>query len=127
MPNLEPVIQAGVAPDDFYVSTIYPTEVRINGQWLKVENQRMDGAIAISQTANGIVAKCKILRDLEVGEQVVVDVLGIRTIRKPNHENNAIPKNSALCRRVFPANVAWNWSLNKWLGNYVKFGMLVVK
>ncbi|QSJ18688.1 TIGR00300 family protein [Nostoc sp. UHCC 0702] len=81
--KLEPVVQAGVAPDDFYVSTIYPTEVRIHGQWVKVENQRMDGAIAITQTTNGLVARCKILRDLEVGEQVVVDVLGIRTIRKP--------------------------------------------
>jgi lysine-ketoglutarate reductase/saccharopine dehydrogenase-like protein (TIGR00300 family) len=81
--KLEPVIQNGVAPDDFYVSTIYPTEVRINGQWVKVENQRMDGAIAITQTPNGSVAKCKILRDLEVGERVIVDVLGIRTIRKP--------------------------------------------
>ncbi|MBD2242093.1 TIGR00300 family protein [Nostoc sp. FACHB-888] len=79
---LEPVIQDGVAPDDFYVSTIYPTEVRINGQWVKVENQRMDGAIAITQTANGLVARCKILRDLKIGEQVIVDVLGIRTIRK---------------------------------------------
>lgn len=79
---LEPVIQDGVAPDDFYVSTIYPTEVRINGQWIKVENQRMDGAIAITQTANGFAARCKILRDLKVGEQVIVDVLGIRTIRK---------------------------------------------
>ncbi|MEA5503830.1 TIGR00300 family protein [Halotia wernerae UHCC 0503] len=81
--KLEPVIQAGVAPDDFYVSTIYPTEVRINGEWMKVDNQRMDGAIAISETAKGLVARCKILRDLEVGDRVVVDVLGIRTIRKP--------------------------------------------
>jgi lysine-ketoglutarate reductase/saccharopine dehydrogenase-like protein (TIGR00300 family) len=80
--KLELVLQAGVAPDDFYVSTIYPTEVRVNGEWLKVENQRMDGAIAISSTANGLVARCKILRDLEIGEQVVVDVQGIRTIRK---------------------------------------------
>ncbi|MBD2355376.1 TIGR00300 family protein [Tolypothrix sp. FACHB-123] len=80
--KLEPVIQAGVAPDDFYVSTIYPTEVRIYGQWVKVQNQRMDGAIAITRSADGYVAKCKILRDLEVGEQVIVDVQGIRTIRK---------------------------------------------
>ncbi|WP_353932391.1 TIGR00300 family protein [Okeanomitos corallinicola TIOX110] len=80
--KLEPVLQAGVAPDDFYVSTIYPTEIRVNGEWLKVQNQRMDGAIAISQTANGKIARCKLLRDLEIGEQVVVDVLGIRTIRK---------------------------------------------
>ncbi|BAY97194.1 hypothetical protein NIES37_11310 [Tolypothrix tenuis PCC 7101] len=80
--KLEPVVQAGVAPDDFYVSTIYPTEVRIHGEWVKVQNQRMDGAIAITQSASGYVAKCKILRNLEVGEQVVVDVQGIRTIRK---------------------------------------------
>ncbi len=81
--KLEPVIQPGVAPDDFYVSTIYPTEVRLNSSWVKVENQRMDGAIAITKSSNGMVAKCKLLRDLEVGEQVVVDVQGIRTIRKP--------------------------------------------
>ncbi|MBV8883735.1 MAG: TIGR00300 family protein [Chroococcidiopsidaceae cyanobacterium CP_BM_RX_35] len=81
--KLEPVLQAGVAADDFYVTTIYPTEVRINGEWVKVENQRMDGAIAVTHTPNGVVARCKLLRDLEVGEQVVVDVQGIRTIRKP--------------------------------------------
>jgi lysine-ketoglutarate reductase/saccharopine dehydrogenase-like protein (TIGR00300 family) len=80
--KLEPVLQAGVAPDDFYVTTIYPTEVRINGEWVRVQNQRMDGAIAIKQTADGIWARCKLLRDLEVGEHVVVDVQGIRTIRK---------------------------------------------
>lgn len=80
--KLEPVIQNGVAPDDFYVSTIYPTEVRINGTWVKVDAQRMDGAIAITETPEGITARCKILRDLEAGEKVVVDVQGIRTIRK---------------------------------------------
>ncbi|MBE9213316.1 TIGR00300 family protein [Plectonema cf. radiosum LEGE 06105] len=81
--KLQPVIQNGVAPDDFYVSTIYPTEVRINGEWVKVQNQRMDGAIAITQTNQGRVAQCKILRDLEIGEKVIVDVQGIRTIRNP--------------------------------------------
>ncbi len=39
----EPVTQAGVAADDFYVTTIYPTEVRINCEWVRVQNQRMDG------------------------------------------------------------------------------------
>ncbi|MEB3180998.1 MAG: TIGR00300 family protein [Nostocaceae cyanobacterium] len=80
--NLEPVVQPGVAPDDFYVTTIYPTEVRVNGTWVKVINQRMDGAIALTQTPQGVVAKCKLLRDLEIGESVVVDIQGIRTIRK---------------------------------------------
>jgi lysine-ketoglutarate reductase/saccharopine dehydrogenase-like protein (TIGR00300 family) len=81
--KLAPVTQAGVSPDDFYVTTIYPTEVRINGSWIKVLQQRMDGAIAITQTSSGVIARCKLLRDLKVGEQVVVDVQGIRTIRKP--------------------------------------------
>ena len=80
--KLEPVTQAGVAPDDFYVTTIYPTEVRIDGKWVRVQNQRMDGALAITQTAEGWVARCKVLRDLQIGEDVVVDVLGIRTVRK---------------------------------------------
>ena len=81
--KLEPISQAGVAPDDFYVTTIYPTQVRVSGEWIKVQDQRMDGAIAIIRTPDGLVARCKLLRDLAVGEQVVVDVLGIRTVRKP--------------------------------------------
>ncbi|NJO73165.1 MAG: TIGR00300 family protein [Leptolyngbyaceae cyanobacterium RM1_406_9] len=81
--HLEPVQQAGVAPDDFYVTTIYPTEIRINCEWVKVEGQRMDGAIAITPTATGVVARCKLLRDLQLEDRVVVGVEGIRTIRKP--------------------------------------------
>ncbi|RMG06315.1 MAG: TIGR00300 family protein [Cyanobacteria bacterium J055] len=87
--QLEPVEQAGVSPDDFYVTTIYPTEVRIDGQWVRVQKQRMDGAIAISQTADGLVAQCKLLRDLEVGERVVTGVGGIRTIRKDERDQKA--------------------------------------
>ncbi|HEY9652055.1 MAG TPA: TIGR00300 family protein, partial [Coleofasciculaceae cyanobacterium] len=80
---LEAVTQDGVAPDDFYVTTIYPTEVRVNCEWVKVQNQRMDGAIAITHTPEGPVARCKVLRDLKVGEHVVVGVEGLRTVRKP--------------------------------------------
>ena len=80
--NLELVIQDSVAPDDFYVTTIYPTEVRIESEWVKVQNQRMDGAVAVTHTPDGVVARCKLLRDLQVGEYVVVGVEGIRTIRK---------------------------------------------
>jgi lysine-ketoglutarate reductase/saccharopine dehydrogenase-like protein (TIGR00300 family) len=79
--NLEAIIQQGVAPDDFYVTTIYPTEVLIDGQWVKVQGQRMDGAIALTRTAAGAVAQCKLLRDLQVGEAVVVGSEGIRTKR----------------------------------------------
>ncbi len=81
--TLEPILQAGVGPDDFYVTTIYPTEVRLNGRWVRVQNQRMDGAIAVRQTADGPVAYCKLLRDLDPSEQAVVGVEGIRTVRDP--------------------------------------------
>ncbi|MBI4785015.1 MAG: TIGR00300 family protein [Oscillatoriophycideae cyanobacterium NC_groundwater_1537_Pr4_S-0.65um_50_18] len=83
---LEVVLQDGVAPDDFYVSTIYPTEVRVNCQWVRVQNQRMDGAIVVSPMPAGasadFIAECKLLRDLKKGDRVIVGVEGIRTVRK---------------------------------------------
>ncbi|MBW4535271.1 MAG: TIGR00300 family protein [Pleurocapsa minor HA4230-MV1] len=79
----------GVAPDDFYVSNIYPTEVNINGQWIRVQKQRMDGAIVISDGSHGVTAECRILRDLNKGDRVVVGVEGIRTVRK---KSNREPK-----------------------------------
>ncbi|WP_099240317.1 bifunctional arginine dihydrolase/ornithine cyclodeaminase [Synechococcus sp. BDU 130192] len=85
--HLETVKQMGVAPDDFYVTNIYPTEVRIKGQWVKVTHQRMDGAIAISESNGSIHARCRLLRDLQVGEKVVVGIDGIRT----NHKTTARP------------------------------------
>lgn len=84
---LEPVVMAGVGPDDFYVTTIYPTEVRINGQWVRVQNQRMDGAIAVLDTPTGPVARCKLLRDLTTDEKVVVGAQGLRTVRKVDERN----------------------------------------
>lgn len=86
--TLETVTQAGVAPDDFYVTTIYPTEVRVGGEWVRVQNQRMDGAIVVRSTPEGTVAECCILRDLQVGDRVVVGVEGIRTIRKTESQRN---------------------------------------
>ncbi len=85
---LETVTQAGVAPDDFYVTTIYPTEVRVAGEWVRVQNQRMDGAIVVRSTPEGTVAECRILRDLQVGDRVVVGVEGIRTIRKTESQRS---------------------------------------
>jgi lysine-ketoglutarate reductase/saccharopine dehydrogenase-like protein (TIGR00300 family) len=79
--NLAPVTQLGVAADDFYATTIYPTEVSIAGEWILVQGQRMDGAIAVTHTSTGAMARCKLLRDLQVGESVVVGSAGIRTKR----------------------------------------------
>lgn len=80
--HLESCMQVGVAPEDFYGTTIYPTEVRVQDQWVKVQAQRMDAAIVVTSMVQGSVAQCKLLRDLQVGDRVVVGVEGIRTIRK---------------------------------------------
>ena len=78
----------GVAPDDFYVTNIYPTEVRVNDRWIRVQKQRMDGAIVISENEGEVTARCKILRDLDRGDRVVVDVDGIRTVRKQSNREH---------------------------------------
>jgi lysine-ketoglutarate reductase/saccharopine dehydrogenase-like protein (TIGR00300 family) len=81
--RLERVTTEGVAPDDFYVTTIYPTEVRVREQWVRVTGQRMDGCIVIDdQESIQPIARIRLLRDLKVGEQVVVGVEGIQTVRK---------------------------------------------
>jgi lysine-ketoglutarate reductase/saccharopine dehydrogenase-like protein (TIGR00300 family) len=79
--KLQEVVQQGVAPDDFYVSTIYPTEILVGGQWIKVQGQRMDGAIAVTHSEQELVAHCKLLRDLQLGDAVVIGSEGIRTKR----------------------------------------------
>jgi lysine-ketoglutarate reductase/saccharopine dehydrogenase-like protein (TIGR00300 family) len=76
--QLKPVTQDGVAPEDFYSTTIYPTEVRLNGQWVKLQGQRMDAVIVVSGRDNACQAHCRLMRDLRVGDQVVVGVEGLR-------------------------------------------------
>ena len=82
---LAEVLQDGVAPDDFYVSTIYPTEVRLAGRWHRVGRQRMDGALVLRQDVPESAAlarvECRLLRDLRAGERVVVGVEGLRTLQ----------------------------------------------
>jgi lysine-ketoglutarate reductase/saccharopine dehydrogenase-like protein (TIGR00300 family) len=91
--NTEIVTQAGVAPDDFYVSTIYPTEVRVNCEWVRVQNQRMDAAIVAQVTPDGPIARCVLLRDLQVGDRVMVSVEGIRTVKKVESHDNSRKEN----------------------------------
>jgi lysine-ketoglutarate reductase/saccharopine dehydrogenase-like protein (TIGR00300 family) len=78
--ELKPVTKAGVAPDDFFATTIYPTEVRLRGKWLRVQEQRMDGVIAVDEKQE--TARCTLLRCLQTGDQVVVGSKGVRTVRK---------------------------------------------
>ncbi|MFW6296415.1 MAG: hypothetical protein ACOC04_04420 [Halothece sp.] len=75
--NLQPVTEPGIAPTDFYATTIHPTDICIGGQWMRVKNPRESGAIVIrfSPTPQ---AECHPLRDLQVGDLVVVGKEGVR-------------------------------------------------
>ncbi len=74
---LRAVEKNGVAPDDFYSTTIFRTEVRVGGRWIPVAKQRMDVMIAVDETAG--TAECRLMRDLRAGDKVVCGVDGIRT------------------------------------------------
>jgi len=64
----------GVVSEGFYSTTNHHTEVRMDGQWLSVSKQRMDGVIVV----RGSAAACKKLRDVRTGDLVVSGVDGIR-------------------------------------------------
>lgn len=64
------------APEDFYSSTNHRTLVRVAGEWLEVRQQRMDALLVV---CDGQVLARR-LRDLRVGDQVVVGLRGVRVI-----------------------------------------------
>lgn len=64
----------GTAPEGFYSTTNLATEVRVGGQWLPVQAQRMDATIV----DDGGTLRCVKLRDLKKGQRLVVGFTGIR-------------------------------------------------
>jgi lysine-ketoglutarate reductase/saccharopine dehydrogenase-like protein (TIGR00300 family) len=74
--RLEAVERDCCAPEDFYSTTNHRTLVRHAGQWLEVDNQRMDALIVVEAGR----ASCRRLRDLKRGDRVVVGMQGIRVI-----------------------------------------------
>jgi lysine-ketoglutarate reductase/saccharopine dehydrogenase-like protein (TIGR00300 family) len=73
---LRPAEQDGCVPDDFYSTTNHRTLVRLKGQWVPVDRQRMDAVVVV----DGARAVCRKLRDVRAGQQVVCGVAGIRVI-----------------------------------------------
>ncbi len=64
------------APADFYSTTNHRTLVRHDGEWIEVQNQRMDAMIVLREGR----ATCRKLRELQAGDRVVVGMRGIRVI-----------------------------------------------
>ena len=79
--RLETVVQDGVAPQSFYSTTIYPTDVRVGGDWIRASMQRMDAVIVVDNPSAAPLVRCALIRDLKAGEQVVCGVEGVRVKR----------------------------------------------
>ena len=72
------VEQNGVLPTRFYSTTNLPTQVRLNGQWVDVEQIEMDVAIVIDRVAGRAYGKP--MHEVVVGEEVVIGHDGIRVL-----------------------------------------------
>jgi lysine-ketoglutarate reductase/saccharopine dehydrogenase-like protein (TIGR00300 family) len=68
--------RAGAVPDDFYSTTNLRTHVRVNGEWLEVEKQRMDAVVVLADGR----AECRKLREIRPGDVVVCGHDGIRVM-----------------------------------------------
>ena len=74
--ELKPVARDCCAPDDFYSTTNHRTYIRHNGEWIEVQNQRMDALIVVEEGQ----AWCRRLRDIRADDQVVAGMRGIRVV-----------------------------------------------
>ena len=68
----------GIVPDEFYSTTNFDTYVRIAGQWVMVEDQKMDAAIVLREGRPWCVKQGRVRR----GELVALRGAGIR-VRPP--------------------------------------------
>lgn len=80
-PEADAVLDAapldGVAPEGFYATTIYPTFVRVNGEWQRANEQRMD-AVLVVDGSRGPGVWCVLIRNLKQGDRVVCGIAGVR-------------------------------------------------
>ncbi len=72
--KLSPAPARSCVPEDFYATTNRRTQVFLAGAWRDVANLRMDGVIV----AHGTDLRCKLIRDVEAGEQVVCTSRSVR-------------------------------------------------
>jgi lysine-ketoglutarate reductase/saccharopine dehydrogenase-like protein (TIGR00300 family) len=63
-------------PEGFYSTTNYRTQVRLQGEWVEVEDQEMDCGILID--AEGAAARCLPMAEVRKGDRIVVGRQGLR-------------------------------------------------
>jgi lysine-ketoglutarate reductase/saccharopine dehydrogenase-like protein (TIGR00300 family) len=69
---------AGAFPDGFYSTTSQPTQVRVNGRWITVDDQEMDCGILVDRDLGH--ARCMPMARVEIGMPIVVGHAGVRVL-----------------------------------------------
>ena len=72
--QLIPADADGVFPENFYSTTNLPTQVRVNGEWIEVENPEMDCAIVVADGR----ARTIPMSDVRRGDPIVSGHEGIK-------------------------------------------------
>ncbi len=87
--TLEPAPRDQVVPRNFYSTTNHPTQVRIDGEWIDVEDVEMDCAIVVTREEDGAPrARTKVLNAVDAGDLVVAGEAGIR-VQPPERPRDA--------------------------------------
>ncbi|AXR77176.1 hypothetical protein AArc1_0834 [Natrarchaeobaculum sulfurireducens] len=76
--TLEAAPEDGVVPVDFYSTTNHPTVVRVDGEWLPVEDVEMDCALVVDRSGETPRVHTTVLNAIEAGDLVVTGDTGIR-------------------------------------------------
>ncbi|MEQ8822267.1 MAG: TIGR00300 family protein [Sumerlaeia bacterium] len=125
--RLEEVEKDGVAPDDFYCSNIYPTDIHVDGKWVRVGKQRMDGMIVIGEERGELTATCTLMRNLKKGDKVVCGYDGVRLHqnieKEEDNEFKFMSSNVSSERRVEIAvdTIAWEMRQIRGRGGKIVF------
>lgn len=68
----------GAFPEGFYSTTNHRTQVRLQGEWIEVEDQEMDCGILVD--AEELAARCIPMADVRTGDRIVVGRGGLRVL-----------------------------------------------
>lgn len=73
----------GVFPVDFYSTTNLPTQVRLEGHWVDVQQPEMDCGLLVSGTSEGgdLAVRTIAISDARQGDRVVCGPSGVRVVR----------------------------------------------
>ncbi|QZX99979.1 TIGR00300 family protein [Halobaculum rubrum] len=86
--TLTPAPADNVVPDGFYSTTNHPTDVRIDGEWVGVDDIEMDCAIVVDRGGDAVTAETKVLNGIEADDLVVTGDAGIR-VKPPERPRDA--------------------------------------